>query len=136
MCREVKNTIGKRRSKGSGSSAAVSEGMASSCCGTKKQRLSNSDEEKHNNPTMNGYGNQAGSSCTNNHYDPKQNDHSRTNGHAHTNGHVVPITNGLSNGYKDRIASTEMGYFCFDVLYSNLHNVEPPKMPNFTNEAL
>jgi len=34
------------------------------------------------------------------------------------------------------IAQPEMGFFCFDVLYCQLHQLDPPKPPNFSNEAL
>lgn len=34
------------------------------------------------------------------------------------------------------IAQQEMGFFCFDVLYCQLHQLDPPKAPNFSNEAL
>ncbi|XP_011703059.1 PREDICTED: uncharacterized protein CG5902-like [Wasmannia auropunctata] len=33
------------------------------------------------------------------------------------------------------IAQPEMGFFCFDVLYCQLHQLDPPKAPNFSNEA-
>ena len=55
--------------------------MASSCCGTKKQKLNNLMENKRS------------------------------------------------------IVLPEMGFFCFDVLYSQLHQIEPPKTPAFSNEA-
>jgi len=71
------------------------------------------------------------------------NGYSYQNGHtptALTNGHSSGLYNGSGsksthNGYMDRIACPDMGIYCFDVLYSNLHNTEPPKNPNFTNEA-
>lgn len=34
------------------------------------------------------------------------------------------------------IAQPEMGIFCFDVLYCQLHQLDPPKTPNFSNEPL
>jgi len=34
------------------------------------------------------------------------------------------------------IAQPEMGFFCFDVLYCQLHQLDPPKTPNFSNESL
>lgn len=37
---------------------------------------------------------------------------------------------------KSVIAKPEMGFFCFDVLYCQLHQLESPKPPNFINEAL
>ncbi|RLU23998.1 hypothetical protein DMN91_004206 [Ooceraea biroi] len=33
------------------------------------------------------------------------------------------------------IAQPDMGFFCFDVLYCQLHQLDPPKAPNFSNEA-
>ena len=105
------------------------ERMASGCCGTKKQKLSQNQQEK----VMNGhdhgrYGEGLGSSSS-----------TQMNGHNHMNGHgsVMPLHNGMSRlPHDDRIASPEMCYFCFDVLYTNLNNLEPPKTPTFTNEAL
>jgi len=63
-----------------------------------------------------------------------QNDHRHMNG---TSGPVMAVKNGFSqhSQYGDRIASPEMCFFCFDVLYSQLHNLEPPKSPIFTNDA-
>lgn len=34
------------------------------------------------------------------------------------------------------IARREMCFFCFDVLYSHLYNLEPPKNPDFCNDSL
>ncbi|CAH0714138.1 unnamed protein product, partial [Brenthis ino] len=39
------------------------------------------------------------------------------------------------NGYQESVAIPDMCYFCFDVLYSQLHSMDPPQTPNFTNEA-
>lgn len=36
---------------------------------------------------------------------------------------------------KNSVALPEMGFFCFDVLYCQLHELEPPKPPNFSNES-
>lgn len=72
--------------------------MASSCCGTKKQKLNNSTSV----PS------------------------------AHTNGFSHNMTNGHKSG---GVAHPEMGYFCFDVLYCQLHSLDPPKTPNFSNDA-
>lgn len=86
--------------------------------------------------TSNGYGNHAaaGHSNTNGHSAPAP---TMTNGHAHMNGHgaaaLVPGKNGLT---LTRYAHPDMCFYCFDVLYSNLNNVEPPKPPGFTNDAL
>ncbi|KAG5320439.1 AMERL protein, partial [Pseudoatta argentina] len=44
----------------------------------------------------------------------------------------------LSNGMRIRntpIVQPEMGFYCFDVLYCQLHQLDPPKPPNFSNEA-
>ncbi|TGZ39028.1 hypothetical protein DBV15_02332, partial [Temnothorax longispinosus] len=44
----------------------------------------------------------------------------------------------LSNGTRIRntpIVQPEMGFYCFDVLYCQLHQLDPPKPPNFSNEA-
>ncbi|XP_050549126.1 nuclear protein AMMECR1 [Daktulosphaira vitifoliae] len=42
---------------------------------------------------------------------------------------TAPIGNSLI-----KITSPEMGFFCFDTLYSYLNSLAPPKNPNFTNE--
>lgn len=34
------------------------------------------------------------------------------------------------------IVVPEMGFFCFDVLYSQLYQSEPPRSPNFSDDAL
>ncbi|CAF4846315.1 unnamed protein product [Pieris macdunnoughi] len=39
------------------------------------------------------------------------------------------------NGYNESVAIPDMCYFCFDVLYSQLHSMDPPQTPDFTNEA-
>ncbi|XP_045597269.1 uncharacterized protein CG5902 isoform X3 [Procambarus clarkii] len=47
---------------------------------------------------------------------------------------TTPATNGTLRNGLIPIASPEMCFYCFDVLYSHLHNVEPPSTPDFTNE--
>ncbi|XP_046146049.1 AMMECR1-like protein isoform X3 [Osmia lignaria lignaria] len=52
----------------------------------------------------------------------------------------VPRNNivSLQNGIHMRnsiIVQPEMGFYCFDVLYCQLHQLDPPKPPNFSNEA-
>lgn len=45
----------------------------------------------------------------------------------------------MSGSYSDgrvQVAVPEMCVFCFDVLYAELHNLDPPREPRFTNEAL
>jgi hypothetical protein len=45
----------------------------------------------------------------------------------------------MLNGTRIRntpIVQPEMGFYCFDVLYCQLHQLDPPKPPNFSNEAL
>ncbi|XP_045768610.1 uncharacterized protein CG5902 [Maniola jurtina] len=39
------------------------------------------------------------------------------------------------NGYHEPVAIPDMCYFCFDVLYCQLHSMDPPQTPLFTNEA-
>lgn len=41
-------------------------------------------------------------------------------------------TNGSLNGM---VALPEMCFFCFDVLYCHLYNLDPPKTPSFSNDA-
>lgn len=50
-------------------------------------------------------------------------------------GNVV-ARHGASQPRKLTIAHPEMGFFCFDVLYCQLHQLDSPKAPNFSNEAL
>jgi len=101
--------------------------MASGCCGTKKQKFSQNQQEMMNGHDHGRHSDGAGSNAS-----------AQVNGHGHMNGHgsVVPLHNGVSRlPHDDRIASLEMCYFCFDVLYTNLNSMEPPKTPNFTNDA-
>lgn len=44
-------------------------------------------------------------------------------------------SNGLTNGHSDSVAVQEMCVFCFDVLYGELYNLDPPRDPKFTNDA-
>ena len=32
------------------------------------------------------------------------------------------------------IVKPDMCYFCFDVLYCHLYNLDPPRVPSFTND--
>lgn len=41
------------------------------------------------------------------------------------------ISNGIRNGM---VAHPEMCFFCFDVLYSHLNSLDPPKTPEFSND--
>ncbi|XP_042212235.1 AMME syndrome candidate gene 1 protein homolog isoform X6 [Homarus americanus] len=47
---------------------------------------------------------------------------------------TTPTANGTLRNGLIPIASPEMCFYCFDVLYSHLHNMEPPSTPDFTNE--
>ena len=41
-----------------------------------------------------------------------------------------------SNGYStDSIIKPEMCYYCFDVLYCHLYQLDPPRVPMFTNSS-
>jgi len=57
--------------------------------------------------------------------------------HAHdyviTNNHAT--ADALTNGYHYTVASNEMCFYCFDVLFSHLHDATPPRDPTFTNQA-
>ena len=52
------------------------------------------------------------------------------------NGSTPTINGTLRNGINGMtpVASPEMCFFCFDVLYSHLNNLDPPATPDFTNE--
>lgn len=54
------------------------------------------------------------------------------------NSSCVPSCNGtqmLTNGSNGMVALPDMCFFCFDVLYSHLYNLAPPKTPSFSNDA-
>ncbi|KAB7501510.1 AMMECR1-like protein [Armadillidium nasatum] len=46
----------------------------------------------------------------------------------------MPSLNGTIRNGVTPVACPEMCFFCFDVLYSHLHSVDPPCSPEFTNE--
>ncbi|XP_065170437.1 AMMECR1-like protein [Atheta coriaria] len=75
--------------------------MAAGCCGTKKQKLNNSQSLLSS---------------------------ESSDGHSST-------TSMTSNGPNGTVALPEMCFYCFDVLYSQLFNLEPPKTPTFNNDA-
>lgn len=80
--------------------------MASSCCGTKKQKM-------------------------NGHYSTCNGNSNHTNGYA--NGHH---SNGNGHGIDSSVvAIPEMCHFCFEVLFCELNNMPPPQEPSFTNDA-
>lgn len=84
----------------------------------------------------NGYGGGSAGSSTSNGHGPTM-----TNGHAHHHqaeggSATYPHKNGLSVVSMARFATPEMCFYCFDILYSNLNNVDLPKAPNFINDAL
>lgn len=95
--------------------------MSAGCCGTKKQKTTNSSSSSCNG-TDDGNGS---SSSSNTHF--AQGTSSSTGLHHHSH-----LTNG--NARNGTVAHPEMGFYCFDVLYSHLHSSEPPKAPRFTNE--
>lgn len=131
--------------------------MASSCCGTKKQRMNNQQcNHNHGNnfSKTNGHSStltNGTSALTNGHSTQLTNGHSAplTNGHSAplTNGHSAPLTNGhsnhLTNGHShhngtggvDQVANHDMCFFCFEVLYCELNRIDGPQEPSFTNDA-
>jgi len=91
------------------------------CCGTKKQKLSNANglcQTIHNHNHNHNH----------NHMDVTVNAVPQLNGHSDMNGSLVSAKSSM-------IVSTEMCFFCFDVLSSHLIQSEPPKAPNFANEC-
>jgi len=55
------------------------------------------------------------------------------NGHAH--GHHVQQLHNPRNGMNPgSIIRPEMCYYCFDVLYCHLYQLDPPRVPMFTND--
>lgn len=125
--------------------------MSSSCCGTKKQKLNGTYV------TTNGYCSSSSSSSGrgSNGDDATANNHTyngRTDGGqqltsssssaAIYNGHCVPgggyVANGLSELMSEQQSMInsmpEMCFYCFEVLYRELHNLEEPRTPCFTND--
>lgn len=125
--------------------------MSSSCCGTKKQKLNGTF------PPTNGYCSSSSSSSgrgsngddatANNHNyhahhaggqhslpppssSVGHNDHAGTGGGYMPNGH-----NGLMSEQQTMMNSMpEMCFYCFEVLYRELHNLDEPHTPCFTND--
>lgn len=113
---EVERTNKRNPSGREGASEGVkrhSSVMSTGCCGTKKQKTVCS-------PSCNCLEDCNGTSGGS----------SSSSGSSHTlvphpsNSHLKSFT----------VAHPEMGFYCFDVLYSHLHSVDPPKAPRFTNE--
>uniref|UniRef100_A0A0K8TPT0 AMMECR1 domain-containing protein n=1 Tax=Tabanus bromius TaxID=304241 RepID=A0A0K8TPT0_TABBR len=123
--------------------------MASSCCGTKKQKLNNYAST--NGISMNtGSSSVGGGGYSNhNHHHHNQNNHHHhnhnnrqpqdrnavmTNGHHsyHNGGPLPPISNGLPP--MEQIAVPDMCFFCFEVLYCELNSIDGPSDPCFTND--
>lgn len=116
--------------------------MASSCCGTKKQKLNN-----HVNTNGNAMASGSGYHMHSNHHhhhgqsnhrhqqqnlDDRSTNSVLTNGHHQHNGICQPISNGLQP--MEQIAVPDMCFFCFEVLYCELNNIDGPSDPCFTNE--
>lgn len=118
--------------------------MASSCCGTKKQRM---DGEPCNHTIqygkMNGHSLTNGSGLTNGlsngltNGHSAQNGHCTQNGHGAQNGHGTQNGHGAQNGYSvvEQVSSQDMCFFCFEVLYRELHRLDGPTKPSFTDDA-
>lgn len=49
------------------------------------------------------------------------------------NGHASSSLSPMANGYS--IVKPEMCYYCFDVLYCHLSQMDPPRVPLFTNDS-
>ena len=58
-------------------------------------------------------------------------DSEEMNYYRNTNRQIV-----AQNGYRPRIVSKEMAFYCFDVLASHLHRIQEPPWPKFTNDPL
>ena len=94
--------------------------MSAGCCGTKKQKTTNGDCS----PSSSSNGIDEGCSTSSPHA-PSSSLCAAASNHSHRQ------INGHRNGL---VAHPEMGFFCFDVLYSHLHDCDPPKNPRFTND--
>ncbi|KFB40113.1 AGAP000328-PA-like protein [Anopheles sinensis] len=124
--------------------------MASSCCGTKKQKLNgtyagtNGYSSTSSSSSSSGRGSNGDEGVTNNHHcngriggnnqyggTQGSNDHSVTPAGGYMpNGH-----GGLLNDQKSMVNSMpDMCFYCFEVLYRELHNMEEPRTPCFTND--
>jgi uncharacterized protein (TIGR00296 family) len=93
------------------------------CCGTKKQKLSNCSPIQFNSNHNN-------------------NNNNNNNGMNAFNGLLVngvlsqhQSLNSESSRKNGMIVSSDMCFFCFDVLSCHLNQCEPPKTPNFPNEC-
>lgn len=126
-------------------------GMASSCCGTKKQKLNNYTNTNGNvTTTMSGGSSSGYSGMHSNHHSHQHHRHQQHGDEQHrggsssamglTNGHHGQQLNGICrpicNGYGDQeqIAIPDMCFFCFEVLYCELNNIDGPAEPRFTND--
>lgn len=118
-----KSTGSKDGDASSSNSSKRPSSMASSCCGTKKQKL-NGNYSNANGHCTDGNSGRGGSSGKG----------SMVNGHTNgylTNGHA----NAGSDGGQSMIDSMpEMCFYCFEVLYRELNQLEEPRTPSFTNE--
>ncbi|XP_055586296.1 uncharacterized protein CG5902 [Uranotaenia lowii] len=94
--------------------------MSSSCCGTKKQKM--------NGNYSNANGNCSGEGGSN-HTTSMSNGH---NGYM-SNGHCG---NDAAAGHSSSLGASmpDMCFFCFEVLYRELNNLEEPRSPSFTND--
>lgn len=90
--------------------------MSSSCCGTKKQKLNGNYSNA--NGHCSGEGGKTG------------------NGTVMNGGHNGYLSNGHSNDHQSSMAAQmpEMCFYCFEVLYRELNNLEEPRTPSFTND--
>lgn len=97
--------------------------MASSCCGTKKQKLNGNYSSTNGHCSGEGNGNRTGAGG------------SSGNGPM-LNGHNGYLSNGHLNDASQSMAGSmpEMCFYCFEVLYRELHNLEEPRTPSFTND--
>lgn len=46
------------------------------------------------------------------------------------------LSNRISGTENPSIVHPEMAFYCFDVVYCQLNQLDPPKAPNFSNEPL
>lgn len=92
--------------------------MSSSCCGTKKQKLNGNYSNANGHCSGEG-GKTAGNGSVMN-----------GSGHNGYNGY-----NGHSNEHQSMaVQMPEMCFYCFEVLYRELNNLEEPRTPSFTND--
>ena len=120
-------------------SGGMSAGIGG-CCGTKKQKLSNNCCAITLNPNQLDLNHVCATDAFNA-CNGMPNGMANGMSNGMTNGMPNGMPHGLTNGLvslrnNSMVVSSDMCFFCFDVLSSHLNQMEPPKTPNFPNDNL